>query len=712
MCNAQSDPFLHQRYDSLHDSDRQQALRRIAPMPVGVVFIQHPTMDEDAVRSHFRTMKELGFNCLKGVFPRPGTSRRDIMHWALREGIIPWWYGEGGWAPLTDELLDSLGIARDTPDAEIRRHPRFLAFQGELLRRRIERECSMQAPRGGWAGRRMHSCDAELSETLMPEFVEWLKKTYSSIEELERAWNFHHALIQKPPRPWRHWSDVADDLPALFEEPREYRRIRDVLRFKADRVLRTVRERRDAHLAHDQHAPFRAGGEMGLFLPFAARATDMEGVAALMDDGGSFYPSIHLSWHFEESGYRIMPEVYMQASLAVDWFKGGWSGPWESSGGPQQISGGKGLFPGSESQRPGFTVDEGVITQMMLSYLAAGFRGFGFWCYNARSAGWECGEYALLDRNNRVGARARAAGAIGAAAQRWRDELWRAHKEPLVGLFTDFDSDAMWAAISVPNRDLYRYMGVRGRIGAARALCRANIPWEHVTGDNLRRGLADRYRIILLPSVISLSEDLLELLQAYVQRGGRLAIDLPGLWLDEYGRLRSSGAGSRFERLFGCTLDDYQFSANKPRRLRDLRLSGFVCDCTLTDGEALDTYENGAPAVIEKRRGAGSAILLGYEASQLCYEQNAGAQRRFVHDVVGSRQPAYSCEGAFVWKLATPDVDHFFLINDGESKSVHLRCLDKRYHAMSDAITGESVNPESIRIDRASGRWIRAHPGG
>jgi beta-galactosidase len=282
----------------------------------------------------------------------------------------------------------------------------------------------------------------------------------------------------------------------------------------------------------------------------------------------------------------------------------------------------------------------------------------------------------------------------------------------MVGIFTDFDSDAMWAAISVPNRDLYRYMGVKGRIGAARALCRANIPWEHVTGDNLRRGLADRYRIIMLPSVISLSEDLLELLQAYVQRGGRLAVDLPGLWLDAYGRLRSSGKGSRFENLFGCTLDDYQFSANKPRRLRDQHLSGFVCDCTLTDGEARDLYENGAPAVIEKQHGAGSAILLGYEAAQRCYEHAAGAQRRLVEDVVGSRQPAYACDGAFVWKLATPDADHFFLINDAEAKSVHLHCFDKRYCAMSDAITGESVNPESILIDRASGRWIRALPGG
>ncbi len=69
----------------------------------------------------------------------------------------------------------------------------------------------------------------------------------------------------------------------------------------------------------------------------------------------------------------------MQASMAVDIFKGGWAAPWESTGGPQQLDGGKG--------GAGFTVDEATMTQLMLNYLAAGFKGFGLWCWSARSAG-------------------------------------------------------------------------------------------------------------------------------------------------------------------------------------------------------------------------------------------------------------------------------------------------------------------------------------
>ncbi len=699
--------FLHKQYDALCASERQCALRRMAPMPVGVVFIQWPGMDESAVRAQFRLMKSLGFNCLKGIHTTPGTSRREVMHWALDEGLIPWWYGEGGYAPITDELLDELGISRDASTEAIRADSRFMSYQEHLLRERIDREAVAPRRKGGWSGKAIHSPDHTLSSEAVFAFTEWLQQTYTTLEALEKAWNFSHAAIQKPPRRWERWDEVRADLPRLFEEPKEYRRIRDVLRFKADQLIAAICEKRDVHRAGNPYAPFRAGGEMGLFLPFGARATDMEGIAEAMAAGGSFYPSIHLSWHFEETDFSLMPEVFLQASVAADWFKGGWSAPWESTGGPQQLSGGKGLAPGSEKKRPGFTVDEGVITQLMLSYLAAGFRGFGFWCWSARTAGWEAGEFSLLDRNNQPGARARVAGAIGAAAVRYRDELWQAHKEPLVGVFTDFENEAMWAAISVAGRDLYKSMGVQGRIGAGRALCKANIPWEHVSGANIRRGLVDRYRCIVLPSIVSLSNELLELLAAYVERGGRLAMDLPGLWLDEYGRLTPTGTGSLFERIFGCTLDDYQFASNVPRILRGCMLDGFVCDCTPSSGRVIESYESGKPAIIENNLGDGSAILLGYEASQMCFQRNLHAEHWFPGDCLGALRPGFECEGVYAWRLATPVADHYFLVNDGDTRTVTLTIRDYAGGACHDAVTGEFVDCGAIEVPAHNGRWIR-----
>jgi beta-galactosidase len=211
----------------------------------------------------------------------------------------------------------------------------------------------------------------------------------------------------------------------------------------------------------------------------------MEGIARLMAGLGSFYPSIHLAWHFEEVDFEVARPVYMQASLAQDWFKGGWAATWESTGGPQQLSGGKAWTSEAAARTAGFTVDGGVMTQLMLSYLAAGFKGFGFWCWDARTAGWEAGEYALLDRRLQPTERAIQAGRIGQAARRWRDELWQARKEPLVGLFTDFENDAMWAAISVHGRDKFKHVPMQARVGAARALdrlCTTHLAYQWLCG--------------------------------------------------------------------------------------------------------------------------------------------------------------------------------------------------------------------------------------
>jgi beta-galactosidase len=666
-------------------------------------------MSEEAIRGHFRLMRELGFNCLKGIMVCPGTSRRQVMHWALDEGIMPWWYGEGGWEAITDELLDRLGIARDTPVERIRADQRFLAYQERLMRERVDRQAHERRDRPADARLRgMFSFDMELDEEGAKLVVAWLKETYGTVEELTRAWNMHHAGIPRPASIWRTWDEVEATVVENLDD-RDYRRRRDIVRFKADLYLRLLCERARDSLERDPHAPVRAGGEMSLFLPFAARATDMEGIADVMADHGSFYPSIHLAWHFEESGFEYVPEVYLQSSLVQDWFKGGWCAGWETTGGPQQLSGGKGLAPGIEDTIAGFTVDGGVMAQLMLSYLAAGFKGFGLWCWSARSAGWEAGEYALLDRNNRVTDRARVAGAIGRAARRYRDELWGARKEPLVGVYTSFDNDALWAAISREGRDLFRYMGVRGRIGAGRALCMANVPWEHVTATDIAHDLAGRYAVIYLPTVIALDDATLARLTTFVAEGGRLVVDMPSLWYDDYGRLLDTGVGSPFEKLFGCTFDDGQYSSNVKRRLRGAVLEGFVCDLTATTARVVEAYDTGGPAITENALGDGTAVILGYEGSLACYRDRSRERAtELVGDILGPLHSPYACEGAYVYRLAAPAADHYFLVNAEGAKAVTLDTKDFRYEGAIDVLSDKPIDPGApLELPSHGGRWLR-----
>jgi len=730
--------YLHDRVLGLRDTPMQRKLRRIRPWPVGCVFIEHPGMSDEDIRGHFRLMRELGFTALKQCQTCRGTDRARVMHMALDEGIIPWWYGEAGWEEPTPTLLDSLGIDPDLPIDKLRENQAWLARQEQVMRDRIDGKTValpvqldptlkqlMDAPAPEVPGVQL-SFEYALTEAHQPLFIDWLKRTYGDIDALNEAWNVHHCMIpgardqrggERPAGFWQSWEHLASELLVVINgERREYRRIRDVFRFKADVYLDFVRAKTDADRRSDPNVPTRAGGEMGLFLPFASRGTDMEGIAEVMAERGSFYPSVHLAWHFEETDFEYVRPMYMQSAIAADWFKGGWSATWESTGGPQQMTGHKAPFvPKVRHKTPGFTVDGGVMRQLMLSWIAGGFRGFGLWCWSVRSAGWEGGEFGLIDRNNHPTDRAVEAGRIGRACRELRDELWRAVKEPDVGIFQDWDAEAIWAASSLGGRDHFKSEPIRARIGAARAMIDANVPWEHVTARQLQAGLADRYRAIVLPAVLGLDADLLPVLADYVERGGRLVLDAPGAWFDTYGRLLSTDDGSPFERLFGVRIADYQWS--RPGGY-EWAIDGRVVDgCTFdlqpttaSVAQWFDDRQGQRPAVTINAHGQGCAIVLGYPATlSCCSPSNREAESDLRRWTLGETyQPGYACE-VLTYRLAAPRADHYFLINEGAAQHVSLQTPGYGYARFEDVLDErKAMDPSAIELSPHSGRWIRA----
>lgn len=710
---AQTDEFLHSLYDKLHDSPMQQKLRELRPVPFGVVFLPWKGMTEQDMRHHFRLMKSLGFHNLKQTMPSAEWPQERIMEIALEEDVIPFWYGEGGWERITPELLKKLGIPVGTPIQEIRKNPKMRAYQKEVLRRGIRLDAGRSAVDEAAGGFR-HTPDPMLRGADVPFFKQWLRERYRSPELINDAWNLYEVGIT--PGPVRSWEDVDRAVDALAKEEntlrgfgREYGRVVDILRFKADYRTRQVLERTQAAHRLLPHAPTRTGGEMGLFLPFAWRATRMEDLAETQREYGSFYPSIHFAWHFGEVGYEVTRPIYMQVSFAADLFKGGWTGAWESTGGPQQMSGSKGWDYAEQSTTAGFTVNAGTMTQLFLSYLAGGFRGAGVWAWNYRRAGIEGGEYALLNRQLKPSPRAVRAGKIAQAAERLRDEIWQAHKEPYVGLLLHWESDAVWAAVSVRNRDHFRHYPMRARVGASRALINGNIPWEHVTLDDLRAGLAPRYKVIYLAGQIALTGELLELLTRYAEGGGRVVIDSPGGYFDDRGKVLDTGAGSAFERLFGAELADFQYSNNVPRILAGQRLEGFITEVNPTKARVLDRFQTGEPAATEHAIGKGSAVILAHDASFSCFRPgNTVMEERLRRLAMGPYSSPYRCAGAIVYRLAAPAADHYFFLNDGEAKTVTLETPRYRYRAVTDPVSGKTLKPgQPIDLEAYSGRWLR-----
>lgn len=705
-----NDEFMQNLYDKLHDSPMQQKIREIAPMPFGVVFLPWAGCTEQDMRHHFRMMKQLGFNNLKQTVATQEWPEKEILRIALEEGIIPFWYGEGGWEAITPTLLDKLGIPRNTPITEIRKNTKLLDYQKNVFLNQLSdwKKTTFDPTKIEYK----HTPDAYLRESDIAMFKNWVRSKYNTIDKLTKAWNQNELGICK--KPYKNWDDFYNDslatvIPGKDEiipsAGREYGFVKDVLRFKADMSLNNIR---NFSVSTHPEQPVRAGGEMGLFLPFASRATDMEGIADIMTERGSFYPSIHLAWHFEEVDYEVTRCVYMQSSLVTDWFKGGWAAVWESTGGPQQFSGGKGWDRKGAESTAGFTVNGGVITQLLLSYLAGGLKGVGLWAWNYRRAGWESGEYALLNRQNEPGERAIRAGQIAQAAEKYRDELWTSHKEPYVGVFVNWDNEAIWAACAGPNRTHFKNYPVQARIGISRALIDANVPWEHVTPADLKAGLAKRYKVIYLPAQVAINKDLFPIFEEYVREGGRLVLDAPGAWWDEQGKVLDTGKGSAFERLFGASVSDYQYANNIKPHLGNLNLNGFLLEIKPTTALVSQRYKDNGVAVTEHRLDKGTAIILSPDVSfSMKNKGNVAMEKWVVGTILKGIKLPYQCKNAIVYRLAGKTADHYFILNDGGAKNVTLKFNRYKYSSAMDALTNEKINPSKFKVESNGGRWIR-----
>jgi beta-galactosidase len=714
--------YLHDLYDHINETPMQRRLRRLAPMPIGSVFIQWPEMDMEDIRLHFRAMREAGFTCLKGIMTCPGTSMAAVQHMAIDEGLSPWWYDQGGWADVTPEMLAQLGVPGDMDIDAAMAHPAVLAHQKQLMHARVDAQAGGRAGRrskgnpwlpgeqaeGAVPGTNKLSRGTMLVAEQVPLFMEWLRRTYPDVEALKQAWCVYSSSHGGFAAEWETWEDVAREV--LQYPQREFRHLRDALRFKADMKLARLRDGVADAQANDPNEPMRAGGEISIFLPHTAAAIDMEGYAEIMAEGGCFYPSMHPGWHLEEVEFELVRPTFMQASMCVDWAKGVWSAPVESTGGPQWWSGGGKVpfVPEAMPLQPAFTINEHTMTQLICNYLGAGFKGFGLWCWNPREASWEAGEYALCDRNNAVTPRARRVGQIGQAMVRYRRELWQAHKEPVVGLLQEWENDAMWAALATPGRDRYKHEPTKARIGAARALINANVPWEHVTLRQLAKGLGPRYRTIYLPAAMCLPTELLALLTAYVRQGGRVVLDMPGGYLDERAHLVDTRPGSAFEQLFGVVLHEYAYANNEPFVIGDVPLEGFTAVMTPTTATVTATYADGAPAITENRLGSGTAVVLGAEASMRCLKPgNTALEALLVETALGATRAPFACDGALVYRQASPAADHYFLVNDGPATRVALDTKVFAYTAAVDAVTDEPIDLSAIDIDGHSGRWVR-----
>jgi beta-galactosidase len=199
-------------------------------------------------------------------------------------------------------------------------------------------------------------------------------------------------------------------------------------------------------------------------------------------------------------------------------------------------------------------------------------------------------------------------------------------------------------------------------------------------------------------------------MSSYVAEGGRLVMDMPGAWMDTHSALFPRGSQSQFAALFGTVLREYQYAGiNRDWFLQDHRLIGSIGVLRPEGGMVKARFSNGDVAITEHKFGKGTAVILGYEAARACFRKTSPEMEKLLLDnTMGRVKPLFACDGAIVYRLASEQADHYFLINLAEEKRVELVFDYYDYKGVSDAVSGEKLNlGEEVMLEAYGARWLR-----
>ncbi|MFP4054560.1 MAG: beta-galactosidase [Phycisphaerae bacterium] len=704
---------------TMNDSPIQQRMRQNAETFVSVVYWKPGDYDRDALVAELRRIRQAGYNSVRFHTARPErlpggefdwTRSDDWMDAAAEAGIKVIHHGPE--PKVTDDVLAKHGIAADEYAMLWPDEPSFQAALADHITPMIERYRKHPALLAwGAAGEPSPSASSLDHQYDQLRFGRWLEERYGTVEALDVAWNLYpekgKLIAESFDEAWKVLEGFNADpqISGVHRAKVNYGAGRDMTLYFAEKMNARVAYMADlirqidpehaviigTHQLHANQASLR-----WKFIDWA-RPSDV------------FISSIHLAWHFDLVEGEVDRPVFLQARLTNDYFKGGHTSAYETTGGAVQYSGG---YPNAMSA--------GQMRRFMLSYLAAGNESIAFWTWNHRPGGWESGEYGMTSLSGALTEWAEEGGRIARAMERHKHELWSADQETRVGIVEDWDTEAI-LCFEPERHDLQEGVGqfgkgtsqqsMRARIGAGRAMIDHHVPFQYVTADELREGVGPAYPVLYAPHTRAMSEQTLDALEAYVHAGGRLIADLQFGFQDQWGKVRPTGVGGRMEKLFGAYVDVIHDTRTHPMQVGDIDVQGFFADMVATEARVIARFADGRPAVTERAVGEGSAVLVGFDPGRMCLRPGNVAVESLLAELAlaGCQQP-WRCTAPMAWRLRSESADHYFLLNDGPARPCFLDVFDADYAAVTDAVTDQPIaTGANIALDlpERSGVWLR-----
>ncbi len=256
--------------------------------------------------------------------------------------------------------------------------------------------------------------------------------------------------------------------------------------------------------------------------------------------------------------------------------------------------------------------------------LAHAAKGLCFYAWHPMSSGYESGGFGMAHLDGSPSDRALAAGAITKVVDAHQPLFYNAQPTPAqAAVCWNVNANIMWLCM----REKRHYVPSRCYIGAYRALFEQHIPADYVHPDQIAAGELARYKLLALPFAFMLPRASAAALEQWVAGGGVLLAEARTAWNDETGYCGEAIPGFGLEQVFGAREAGAQgVDEGAPLPIRVLKahpalpllregdvLLGAAFKQVLESrgGEVVAVFEDGQPAIVANRYGAGWAVLVG-----------------------------------------------------------------------------------------------------
>lgn len=427
----------------------------------------------------------------------------------------------------------------------------------------------------------------------MARFRIWLQHKYGTIDALNTAWH----------RTFSDWSQVE---PPRFGTILTYTDFMDWRIYYGYKLAEDLKARNDAVKSIDpvhvttSHAPNPS--------PLARTLADAYDPSDdfLMKDsvdyfGTSFYPMLTSVDHNWTLNRRVLA---MDLTTAITNRRGFYVGELQSGYGVHGTTIGSEVTP----------QDLELWTWGMIS---RGARAINYYAFYPMNAGYESGGYGMIQLDGAVTERSRRAGRTAQIIESNSDLFLKAQPQaaeaaiifnPLVPLVGGYDEENS------------RYAIHRAVAGYHRMFFERNLPLDVLSSRELSPEILQKYKLVLLPYPLMMTEDEASSLMDYVRAGGHLFVEARPGWVDERGHAQPLVPGFGWQEMLGVRERVIEPSKEISIRWGAQEFSGTAFaekfDVINRSARVVATYSDGSAAAYESNFGKGSAILLGTFAGE------------------------------------------------------------------------------------------------